>query len=82
MRDITRTGRSFHHQIAQVLRARLESGAWPGGDAPATEQALCREFNASRTTVRQALSQLKQAGMLVWRAAGCTRGRDPEPAGK
>jgi len=36
MRDITRTGRSFHHQIAQVLRARLESGDWPGGDAPAT----------------------------------------------
>jgi GntR family transcriptional regulator len=63
-----------HHQIAQVLRSRLEAGVWGAGGAPATEQRLCEEFGASRTTIRQALSQLKQAGLLESRAGVGTRG--------
>ncbi len=57
-------GYAMHYRIAQVLRARLASGKWQPGSAPATERQLCEEFGASRTTVRQALEQLKRDGLL------------------
>lgn len=66
----------LHHQIAQVLRARIESGRWSSG-APQTEHALCEEFGVSRTTVRQALAQLKQAGLLQSRRGVGTHGVAP-----
>lgn len=74
MGEPIRSSVPLHHQIAQVLRLRLESGAWAAGGPLATEQRLCEEFGASRTTVRQALSQLKQAGLLESRAGVGTRG--------
>lgn len=70
----------LHHQIAQVLRVRIESGRWSSGP-PLTEQALCEEFRVSRTTVRQALAQLKQSGLLQSRRGVGTRGVAP-PARK
>lgn len=73
MGDPLRSSIPLHHQIAQVLRHRLESGIWSAGAPLATEQQLCEEFGASRTTVRQALSQLKQAGLLESRAGVGTR---------
>jgi GntR family transcriptional regulator len=63
----------LHQQIAQVLAVRLEAGDWSHDSPPATEQALCREFGVSRTTVRQALSHLKQAGLLESRPGVGTR---------
>lgn len=63
----------LHHQIAQVLRVRIESGRWSSG-GPRTEQALCEEFRVSRTTLRQALAQLKQIGLLQSRRGVGTHG--------
>jgi DNA-binding GntR family transcriptional regulator len=63
----------LHQQIAQVLSVRLEADDWAHDSPPATEQALCREFGVSRTTVRQALSHLKQAGLLESRPGVGTR---------
>jgi GntR family transcriptional regulator len=57
-------GVPVYHQIAQVLRRRIEAGEWGQGNQLATEQALCREFGVSRTTVRHALSLLKREGLL------------------
>jgi GntR family transcriptional regulator len=65
------SGTPIHYQIAQVLRGRIESGAWGEG---VTEQALCAEFGVSRTTVRQALGSLKQQGLLHSRRGVGTRG--------
>jgi GntR family transcriptional regulator len=71
----------LHHQIAQVLRVRIESGRWSSG-GPLTEQALCEEFRVSRTTMRQALVQLKQVGLLrSRRGVGTQQGVAP-PARK
>lgn len=72
---LSRTASSvpLHYQIAQVLRVRIESGRWPSGD-PLTEQALCEEFRVSRTTMRQALAQLKQIGLLQSRRGVGTQG--------
>jgi DNA-binding GntR family transcriptional regulator len=64
----------FHHRIAQVLRTRIESGAWGDG---VTERRLCEEFGVSRTTVRQALGNLKQEGLLHSRRGVGTRGVVP-----
>jgi GntR family transcriptional regulator len=66
----------LHQQIAQVLRARIESGRWPSGDS-LTEQALCEEFRVSRPTLRQALAQLKEVGLLQSRRGVGTRGVTP-----
>lgn len=73
MRKTARSSIPLYHQIAQVLRLRVESGAWGAGGSAPTEQSLCAEFGASRTTVRLALSQLKQAGLLESRAGVGTR---------
>jgi GntR family transcriptional regulator len=68
----------IYHQIAQVLRRRIEAGEWGQGNHLATEQALCKEFGVSRTTVRHALSQLKQEGLLSsQRGVGTRRVGEP-----
>ncbi|WP_157664808.1 GntR family transcriptional regulator [Bordetella genomosp. 9] len=72
-------GVPIYHQIAQVLRRRIEAGEWGHGNHLATEQALCQEFGVSRTTVRHALSQLKREGLLSSRRGVGTR-RVGEPA--
>ena len=64
----------MHHRIAQVLKLRVEAGEWSAQRAPATEQSLCEEFGVSRSTVRQALGQLKLAGLLESRRGVGTRG--------
>jgi GntR family transcriptional regulator len=67
-------------QIAQVLRSRLESHEADGAAPFATEQALCAEFDASRTTVRHALDVLKRDGLLVSRRRVGTTGTRTELA--
>lgn len=64
MPDLVQSGIPFHHRIAQVLRSRLEVGSWSTPGVRVTEQNLCEEFGASRTTVRLALAALKQEGLL------------------
>jgi DNA-binding GntR family transcriptional regulator len=66
-------GVPMYHQIAQVLRRRLEAGDLGAGSQLATEQALCEEFGVSRTTVRHALSYLKREGLLSSRRGVGTR---------
>jgi GntR family transcriptional regulator len=55
-------------QMADVLRHQVLTGAYPGGSLPG-EPALCREFHASRNTVREALALLRAEG-LIERAPG------------
>jgi GntR family transcriptional regulator len=74
MTAIPSSGIPRYHQIAQVLRSRLE--ARDAGEAGpfATEQALCEEFGVSRTTVRHALGFLKREGLLTSRTGVGTSG--------
>ena len=61
-----------YHQIYLVLRQQLEEGRYAEG-LP-TEIELTKHFGVGRVTVRRALEQLAQEGLIV-RAAG--RGTRP-----
>jgi len=63
-----------YHQIYLVLREQLHEGRFAGG-LP-TEMALSKQFGAGRVTVRRALEQLANEGLIV-RQAG--RGTHPTP---
>ncbi len=56
-------------QLAQTLINEIQAGRFPVGTTIPTEFALCDQFGASRSTVREAVKQLVQLGM-VKRQAG------------
>ncbi|GAA4618922.1 GntR family transcriptional regulator [Saccharopolyspora hordei] len=56
-----------YQEIAATLRSQIDSGALSAGDQLPTEQALQEQFEASRTTVRQALKELRDAGLVQMR---------------
>lgn len=58
-----------YRQVAQTLINEIQSGRYPVGDLMPTEFALCEQFGASRFTVREAVKQLVEMG-LVSRQAG------------
>lgn len=65
-----------YHQIYLVLREQLHEGRFAQG-LP-SEMVLSREFGAGRVTVRRALEQLANEGLIIRRAG---RGTHPAPPG-
>lgn len=57
----------LHQRIRADIEARIRSGAWPPGTVLAPELQLREEYGVSRSTVRQALSDLVRAGLVVRR---------------
>jgi GntR family transcriptional regulator len=53
-----------YQQIADTLRAEIESGALGAGERVPSENELMAEFSSARQTVRQALSLLKAEGLI------------------
>lgn len=51
-------------QLEDILRSQIESGKWQPGEAITSENALCKEYNLSRMTVRSVISRLVQEGLL------------------
>ncbi len=51
-------------QIAEQLRAQIETGEWPVGSRIPGEHTLTTAFDASRNTVREAVRALVHAGLL------------------
>jgi GntR family transcriptional regulator len=69
----------LYAQIAELLRGRILRGDWKEGDRLPSHEALTREFDVARVTVRQAIMLLEGDGLLtsrrgrgtfVW-AGGC-----------
>jgi DNA-binding GntR family transcriptional regulator len=50
--------------MGDVLRARIEAGAYPVGAFLPPEAELCEEFGVSRHTAREALRRLIEAGYI------------------
>jgi len=55
----------LHYQLKQHLLEKIESGEWKQNDLIPSEQELQDSFKLSRTTVRQALSDLVYEGLLI-----------------
>ncbi|MFF5227987.1 GntR family transcriptional regulator [Dactylosporangium sp. NPDC000521] len=51
--------------ITEALRARLASGEFQPGSALPSEAALSAEYSVARNTVRRALDQLSEEGLII-----------------
>src|SRR5918996_5730991 len=74
---------ALHLRIAAELGAEIESGALAPGSRLASESELTRRFGVSRGTVRQALANLRQRGLIeaVAGRGSFVRPPAPRPAG-
>ena len=52
------------HQAETALRTLIDSGEWPAGSQIPNEDRLCDMLGISRITVRHALRNLEEAGLL------------------
>ncbi|WP_069804058.1 GntR family transcriptional regulator [Thermogemmatispora onikobensis] len=57
----------LYHQLKQILRGGIERGVYRPGDRLPTEQELMQTYGVSRITVRQALNELEDEGLVVRR---------------
>jgi DNA-binding transcriptional regulator YhcF (GntR family) len=57
-------GRVLYRAIADALQERIMSGEWLPGQQMPTEPVLVAEFGVNRLTIRQALAQLQQTGVV------------------
>ncbi len=59
--------------IATIIRQQILEGTYPAGGQLPTEVQLCESFSASRQTIRQALQQLVDEGLIVRRQGSGSR---------
>jgi GntR family transcriptional regulator len=57
----------LYHQVAGILRQRIEDGIYPVGGKLLSEDELAAEFEVSRATIRQAVGELVIEGLVVRR---------------
>lgn len=57
--------RPVYKQIADALRAQIETGTLPPGEKLPSESALTQQFKVSQGTIRQALAILRGEGLIV-----------------
>ena len=60
-------------EIIRSYRERISGGVIPAGERLPSEGAICEEFNASRTVVREALQQLRAFGLRFDTGHVCLR---------
>jgi GntR family transcriptional regulator len=71
------TGVPLYIQIRNLLRERIRLGEWDADEPMPTEEELVAHFGVSRTTVRQAMSDLANEGLVVRHAGRGTFARQP-----
>ena len=52
------------YQLQQILHDKIEEGEWRSGEQIPTENELCKQYDVSLITVRQALKQLEIQGLI------------------
>ena len=55
----------LYYQLKTILEEKIESGELKPGDQISSETALCKLFNVSRTTSRQAIIELERQGLVI-----------------
>ena len=54
-----------YYQLKNDLIKKIVSGVWKAGECIASERELCEIYEVSRMTIRQAIGELVQEGILV-----------------
>jgi DNA-binding GntR family transcriptional regulator len=74
--------RPRYQRVADDLTKRIGSGRYPVGGYLPTEMELCEQYGISRHTVREALRQLRDAGLISRRRRVGTEvvARTPKPS--
>ena len=62
----------LYHQSYLVLRQRLNEGVYPAGQPLPSEEEIRQEFGVSRVTIRRALAQLEDEGLISRRRGSGT----------
>lgn len=60
-----RSGIPLYVQLKEILREQIRTGVWEPGDRIPSEAEIRQHFAVSRATVRQAITELEQEGLLV-----------------
>lgn len=68
-------------QLADLLRARIESGELQPGDRIPSVIGLAQEYELAAGTVRKALAALQQEGLVVSRVGWGTFVSEAPPSG-
>ncbi len=71
-----------HRQVFEVVRGRIQSGAYKPGDRIPSEANLIVEFGVSRPTVARALHELERRGLVSRRRGAGTYVSKSEVGGK
>jgi len=71
--------RAVFRQLADLLRDRITSGDLAPGASLPSELRLAQEYGLSRTTVRQAMAQLRSEGLVIVEPPRGTFVRTTEP---
>ncbi|BCJ42448.1 hypothetical protein GCM10010168_08100 [Actinoplanes ianthinogenes] len=71
--------RAVFRQLADLLRDQIKSGALGPGEPLPSELRLAQDYGISRTTVRQAIGQLRTEGLVTVDRPRGTFVRVPEP---
>jgi GntR family transcriptional regulator len=67
----------LHYQIRQILTEELDRAVWAPGETLPSEPALAQRFGVSRMTVRQALRDLAERGLVLRQRGKATRVAPP-----
>ncbi|AZB41880.1 phosphonate metabolism transcriptional regulator PhnF [Bacillus sp. FJAT-42376] len=54
----------IYYQVEENIKEKIHSGEWKSGDAIPSERQFCEQYSISRMTVRQAISNLVNEGIL------------------
>ena len=58
------TGEPLYSLVASRAEQLIASGIWQEGERLPPERQLCRDFDVSRSTLRQALGELEERGLI------------------
>ena len=58
---------SKYHELAQTLRRAMEDGTYEAGSRLPTTPELCEIYHVSNTTVKKAMDELEQLGLVARR---------------
>ena len=73
---------SLYSQLVGIIKQNISSGALSVGDLLPSEAELCRAMDISRNTVRQAIGELEEEGLVVRKRGKGTFVADPNARGK